>query len=289
MKQITADSIAPATKAWFGNNIQSLAMRHELAGPDIRRVQLEQYRAQIIDELRSRARVAVDARELPLALDQLDTYCCLAAEELIRLRQTRAAHQTGELPRHVLHKLPVYAAFRDYFDEAPTLVLDELTAAMRVMWNSKSEEGRSEPLSEPAHPAHPLSKQTREWLELQVFALACADDAWGGPVGKIRVDVYMTDSALRIRSNARRAMEIGDLHLPQEDVDKMCWVAAGEAFLLRKLKASRAAGETSDQEIRRMPIYGPYKEYFEHGSDFVAMTKRIAAAAGIPLGPSTSS
>ena len=62
--QITPDSIAPATKTWFGNQMQSLAMRHDLAGPHIGHTSVEDYKTRLINELMSRAQAAVDVKEL---------------------------------------------------------------------------------------------------------------------------------------------------------------------------------------------------------------------------------
>ena len=47
MKRIKADSIAPELKAWFVTQIQALAMRHDLIGPDIRLVNVQDYHQQL--------------------------------------------------------------------------------------------------------------------------------------------------------------------------------------------------------------------------------------------------
>jgi hypothetical protein len=158
-------------------------------------------------------------------------------------------------------------------------------AAVRDLESAEAESFGSEPLSQPGHPTHPLSRETRAWLELQALGLACADDAYGAPFGTVPRDDYITDSTLRIRERARRAIHIGDLNVHPEDVDKICWVAACEAYLLRSLKASKQAGEISDQDIRKMPIYEPYKDYFEKGSGLAALATSIATAAGQPIQP----
>jgi hypothetical protein len=122
-------------------------------------------------------------------------------------------------------------------------------------------------------------------MELQALGLALADDAAGAPVGSLRRDHYITDAALRIRKKARRAIGIGDLTVPAEDVDKICWVVACEAYLLRGLKAQKQAGELTEEDIQKMPIYGPYKDYFETGSDLVRMAISIGVAVGQPIQP----
>jgi len=282
MKKITVDAIDPITKVWFGNQIQSLAMQHDLVGPNISLVRIDEYTGQIIGEIRSRARIAANAQELALAMDGMDTYCRLAAAELIRIRQIRAAHKAGELPNETLRQLPVYTAFCDYFEEAPSLVYAELKVVAQELLESDEHDANSEPLSQPRHPAHPVSKLTRTWMELQTLGLACADDAGGAPFDTATRDAYVMECALRIRKNARRAIRIGELYVTTEDVDKVCWVAASEAYLLRSLKAARDSGKLSDQEIKLMPIYGTYHEYFENGTAFAAAATQIASTAGLP-------
>ena len=179
MNEITPDSIEPATRGWFGNQLQGLAMRHDLVGPNISLINDQVYKAQLIDELASRARAAVASKELQCTDKQIEIYCPLAADELIRLRQIRAAHKAGELSTDVLRQLPAYEAFRDYFDEAPSLVRDQVIAAAKDLFASGSEDADSEPLSQPGHPAHPVSEETRQWMERQVTGSHAAQHGFG--------------------------------------------------------------------------------------------------------------
>lgn len=188
-------------------------MRHDLAGPHIGHISLEVYKTRLINELLLRAQAAVAAKELECTLAEIEIYSLLAAEELTRIRQIRAAYKAGELPVGVLRQLPVYEAFPDYFEEAPSLVHKEIIAAGRDLFKSDDANANSEPLSQPGHPKHPLSKQTREWMEFQALGLACADDAWGAPFGTAAQEDYVTDSAIRIRRNARRAICVGALQV----------------------------------------------------------------------------
>src|SRR4051812_30235582 len=108
MKEIKADSITIAAKVWFGTLMQSLAIRHDIAGPEIKRVAIATYKQQLVEEITQRAKVAIKAQQLVLATADLDGYCILAAEELIRIRQIRAAHEAGELPTETLRQLPLF-------------------------------------------------------------------------------------------------------------------------------------------------------------------------------------
>jgi hypothetical protein len=285
MNKISPESIRPEVRAWFGEQIEHIAMRHDLVGPQISRVRRGKYRKELVKELKARALAAREAREPVISDEELDIFCEQAARDLIDLRQTRADHKSGKLPTQLMRQLPAYAAFPQYLDEAPTLVLAELMAAARDMQEPKRENVDSEPLAQPDHPTHPPSPHTRAWMELHALGLALADDAGGAPFGSVPRDDYITDSALRIREKARRALTSGDLIVPAEDIDKICWVVACEAYLLRSLTAAKQAGELTDEDIRKMPIYGPYKDYFEIGSNLVGMATSIAAAVGQPAQP----
>jgi hypothetical protein len=286
MRKISPESIPPEVKAWFGKQIEHTAMRHDLAGPQIARVRRGKYMKELVREFESRAMAAREAGVLVTSTEELDVFCKRAAREVIAIRQTRADHRSGKLPTEVMRQLPAYAAFRAYLDEAPALVLCELMAAMtRELEKQKGEDVDSPPLAQPDHPSHPVSPETRAWMELQALGLALADDTGGAPFGNAPRDDYITHSALRIREKAWQAIAIGDLNVPAEDVDNICWVVACEAYLLRSLKAQKQAGELTDEDIAKMPIYGPYRDYFEIGADLVAMTMSIAAAMGQPNQP----
>jgi hypothetical protein len=265
--------------------MQGLAIRHDISGPEISRVSVDPYKQQLIEQLTHCAKRAIEARELVLPADELVIYCVLAAEELIRIRQIRAAHKSGELPTHTLRQLPLYQAFRDYFEENPSLIYNELIAATQELYNLGKDGAGTDSLSQPGHPKHPVSKATRDWIEVQVLGLACAEDAWGMPFGTVAKDVYITDCTLRVRKNARHAIRIGDLNAPAEDLDKICWVAACEAYLLRSLRAAKDAGKLTEQQIRAMPIYGPYHEYFDIGLQLAAMAQNVAGSAGVSIQP----
>jgi hypothetical protein len=283
MKEILPESIRPEVRAWFGKQIEQLAMRHDLAGPQISRVRRGKYMKELIREFKSRAVAAAEMGELAASADELDAFCKRAARELISVREIRAAHSSGKLPTEVMLQLPAYAAFKAYLDEAPALVLVELMAATRELEKPKGENADSPPLNQPDHPNHPVSPETRAWMELHALGLALADDAWGAPFGSVARDDYITNSALRIRQKARRAIAIGDLNVPAQDIDQICWVVACEAYLLRSLSAAKQAGELTEEDIKRMPIYSPYKDYFETGSGLITTATSIAAALGQPI------
>ncbi len=285
MKKVSPTSIPLEVRAWFANQIQHIAMHHDLAGPQISRVRRGKYLKELIKEFNVRALAASETGELAISPEERELFCKRAARDLIAIRQVRADHESGKLPTDLMRQLPAYAAFKDYLDEAPALVMSELMAAARDLEKPEREEPDATPLWQPGHPSHPPSPAARAWMELQALGLALADDTAGAPVGSVPREDYITDSALRIRDKARRATGIGDLSVPAEDVDKICWVVACEAYLLRTLQAQKQAGELSEEEIKRMPIYGPYKDYFEVASDLVTMAMNIGAAVGQPIRP----
>ena len=252
-------------------------MRHDLAGPGIGRLRRGKYTKQLVREFRTRALAAIQAGEIDVSSSELDFFCAQAANDLIRIREIRAAHEAGRLPTQVMQQLPAYAAFKAYLDEEPSLVMCETIAAALGMEKLNEEEVDPKPLAQPRHPKYPLSTETRAWMDVRALGLALADDTGGPAVGNIAKEDYITDSALRVRKQVRHAISIGDLVVPPMDVDHICWTVACEAYLLRSLKAAKQAGELTLEDIKKMPIYVAYRDYFEIGADLVAGAMRIAA------------
>lgn len=174
MKQTAMDAADSEFRFWFGGQIRKLALQHDLGGPHISRVQKPDYRKQLITQIRTRALAATAAQELNAPLTDLDQLCQLAADELIRIREIRYAHETGKLPTEALRQLPIFPAYRDYFEEAPLLVLRELVETLRERRRSESNESPPELSPPPAskESGGPISHQTREWLTAQVIGFA---------------------------------------------------------------------------------------------------------------------
>lgn len=252
-------------------------MRHDLSGPQIGSARPSEYIKELKREFKERAVAANNSGEIRVCVDQMDLLCEHAARDLVRIREIRAAHAAGKLPTEAMRQLPAYAAFKAYLDEDPSLVISETIAAALDLQKVNEEDVDSMPLSEPGQPKHPVSRETRAWMELRAQGLALADDTSGPACGSIPREDYITDSAMRVRKQAQRAISIGDLNVPALDVDDICWTVACEAYLLRSLKAAKRAGELTDEDIRKMPIYGSYKLYFESGEALVASAMSIAA------------
>src|SRR5579859_399738 len=153
MKTVSPESIPLEVRAWFGNQIQHIAMHHDLVGPHITRVRRGRYLKELIKEFRARARAASETGELAISPEEFGLFCKRAAQDLIAIRQTRADHESGKLPSDLMRQLPAYAAFKDYLDEAPVLVMSELMAAARDLEKPKREESELTPLCQPDHPA----------------------------------------------------------------------------------------------------------------------------------------
>lgn len=283
MQNITPESISPHVRGWFGTQIEHLAMRHDLAGPQIAHVRQGKYKIELRREFGRRALVAIKNKEIALSAVELDCCCERAATELIRIREIRAAHAAGQLSTEVMRQLPVYAAYKAYLDEDSFLVMCEVMAVALDLKNQPVEEVADKPLAQLSHPTHPISAETQAWMEVRTIGLALADDTGGPSFGNISRKDYIKDAALRVRNQARLAIRIGDLNAPAEDLDQICWTVAREAYLLRSLKAAEQAGELTHEDIQKMPTYGPYKDYFELGDALVAMAESIGAAVGQPI------
>ena len=280
MKKLIADAITPTTKAWFGDQIQALALRHDLAGPDIGRVRLLRYTKDLVKELTKRGLAAIRDGILALPPEHLNALCRRAARELITIRQIRAAHEAGSLSTKDMRRLPAYAAFKDYLDENPSLIFSDLVSAVRDAWSSPPEPIGSADSAHPVQAMAPASPPARDWLQSQIIGLATVDDIWGPACASLSEEAYLAHCAQRLRTNAVRALRSGDLEVPAEQVEPLCRWAAAEALAIRRLKANSKSGGVQDG-----PLYETYKEYFEQGPEWAEMASTIAALAEAPPEP----
>lgn len=259
--------ISPETKQWFGEQMQLIAIMHDLGGPDISLVELEQYRNQVAAEICRGALAAHASGRLILELADLDVLCQLAADELIGMRQVRKAHAAGKLPTHTMKQLPVYQAFQRYLDEDPDLVRHGFAAALA------QQEERNATSSTPmthigaARSRHgtvrSFSTKTERWLETQILAFAIAEDMSGKPCNNGDQDNYIFHSAPRFRNIVLDAIWIGNLTIALDEVDELCRHAATKALKLRSLKVAYDKGQISRQKLKKFPEYKKYREYLE--------------------------
>ena len=279
MKKLTVTPISPTTKAWFGDQIQEIALRHDLAGPDIGRVRLLRYTRDLMKELKASALTAIKNGILAVPREQLDALCQRACRELIVIRQIRAAHEAGSLQTEVMRQLPLYAAFHDYLDENPSLLFSELVSAVRDVWDSQREAIGSVPDLESAKATPPDSPAVQEWLHLQIVGLATADDMWGPAFPLALEKEYVLECVQRFLINVQRALGTGDITLRTEQVVPLCHWAAAEAVSIRWLKAARAGGVISQETLTLEALYAVYRHYFEESPEWTQMAKAVAEAA----------
>ena len=279
MTPLTRDAIDPEVRAWFGNQIQSIALAHDLAGPHIARVRKEQYERGLIAKLRRLALAAAATREAMIPIGQLDELCVLAADELIRIREIRDAHASGTLSTTAMRQLPCYLDYPDYFDEDPSLVLGGLWTALAKMQNGPAAAGtKSAESDRPKRSESQLgSPQVRAWAKTQVLGLALAEDLCGPDLAASAQEGYAAKAADRLRQHALQAIELGDLPLDPADIDAVCRDVAAEALLIRSLKAAHASGTLSDHDLRQSPAYHAHRDYFDIGAELGALAMTLDA------------
>jgi hypothetical protein len=268
------DSLSNQTKRWFRDLVQNLAAEHDVGGPDISRVVESSYKVTAIRLIHQRALAAIAAHETVIPLPILNECCRLAAEELVRIRQIRDAHEKGNLPTESLRQLPSYAPYRRYFDEDPELLLDGLMSALA---NQRSQSSNSvspvqaavERSTAPVGTSRELpnlSRTDRAWLEAQILGCAVADDVSGKRFRAGFKKEYLENTALRLRKLMLRAFTIGELSIAQQDVAAISRQAAEEVYRLRKLKAELVAGRLSRRALKKRTVYGKYAGYFDDTS-----------------------
>lgn len=90
-------TILQTVRTWFGDQIQAVALKHDLDGPDISRVRLLRYSRMLVKEFKTRVLVASKQRILSIPHGLEDALCRRAARELIAIRRIRADHEAGRL------------------------------------------------------------------------------------------------------------------------------------------------------------------------------------------------
>ncbi len=275
----TPDAIDPEVLTWFGDQIQSIALEHDLAGPHIARVPKAKYKRRLIAKLRQLALAAGATREVMIPLQHLDELCALAADELIRIREIRDAHASGTLSTTAMRQLPCYPDYPDYFDEDPSLVLGGLFTAVAKMPNGPSaSETKSAEHDRPRRSGSQLgSPHVHAWAKTQVLGLALAEDLCGPRPAASAEEPYAAKSNARLRQHALQAIELGDLPLDPDDIDALCRHVAAEAFLIRSLKAAHASGTLPDHDLRQSPAYHAHRDYFDTGAELGALAMTLDA------------
>jgi hypothetical protein len=114
--------------------------------------------------------------------------------------------------------------------------------------------------------ARELSARTTAWMNNQIVAFALVEDLCGIPCpdGKIAVDNYIAKSAPRIREAIVHGLQKSEIDIHLDYISDLSKRSASEALIIRSFKEARARGLVSQKELRNMPLYRAYKEYFNN-------------------------
>lgn len=136
-----------------------------------------------------------------------------------------------------------------------------------------------------------LSPRTEKYIQAQMLAFALLDDVQGPPCphSQTVIDDYIAKTAIRIRESIVRGIHASAVDVPAEYIDELANRCGSEVFVIRCCKDARTNGLLTRKELRQMPLYPTYKNYFNNDPSMTESAMEAFKAAGIvdPFGTST--
>jgi hypothetical protein len=131
--------------------------------------------------------------------------------------------------------------------------------------------------------ALPLSPRTEKYIQAQMLAFALLDDVLGPPCphSQNAIDEYIAKAAIRIRESIVRGIHASAVDVPADYVDELANRCGSEVFVIRCCKDARKNGILTRKELRQMPLYPTYKNYFNDHPSMTEAALETFRAAGI--------
>lgn len=107
-----------------------------------------------------------------------------------------------------------------------------------------------------------ITPEIHQLLRPLILQLALAEDLTGPRCLEVGRDEYLTHVATHLREPVGRAFREAGIAIGDDKRDEICRALAGEVFVIRGLKEARQRGEISIKDIRHLPFYPIYKDYF---------------------------
>jgi hypothetical protein len=111
-----------------------------------------------------------------------------------------------------------------------------------------------------------------------ILELVLMQDATGPSCYQVVREEYVAQLAASLHEPVVRALQQARIGVSDDNLTEICRLSAGEAFVLRGLNEARITGEISIKDIRRVPFYRTYQDYFEQSPEIVARGVEIRTA-----------
>jgi hypothetical protein len=125
----------------------------------------------------------------------------------------------------------------------------------------------------------PLAPEIHRLLPPLILELALTEDVTGPFCAQVVRDEYIARLSSRLREPVVQELHKVGIAVSDGQLAEICRLAASEAFVVRGLNEARLEGEISLGDLRHLPLYRTYRNYFEPTPDMVARAFGIAISA----------
>jgi len=125
----------------------------------------------------------------------------------------------------------------------------------------------------------PISPEIRKLLPTAILDFVLVEDLTGPACLHVERGEYVKQLAERLREPLLKLTGDAGITVTEEQMAEVCRLAASEAFVIRGLNEARIVGEIPIEQIRELPFYNLYKEYFEQTPEIMERALELAFAA----------
>lgn len=125
----------------------------------------------------------------------------------------------------------------------------------------------------------PFTGEFQRVLPPIILELALIEDVTGPFCDEVKKEQYIAQLAVKLREPISQALRAGGFGEELQRLDEICRVSASETLVIRALNECYLDGELALKDIKQLPFYHTYKDYFEQTAEIVARTFAIAIAA----------
>jgi len=125
----------------------------------------------------------------------------------------------------------------------------------------------------------PILPEIRKLLPKPILELVLLEDLTGPPFLHAERGEYNKHLAERLREPLLKLTRDAGITVSDEQMAEVCRLAASEAFVIRGLNEARIVGEIPIEQIRELPFYALYKDYFEQTPEIMERALNLALAA----------
>lgn len=269
------EALPEETEKWLIEKILLIAMKHDIAGPDIRRVSETVYQQQLAREMHRCAMAAHLAGEIVMPMAGIDTLCSFMGRDIIAMRQCKQCHQAGEIMGEELHDWEAYETYQRYFEDDQPLLL---TAVLEAAMERREEKRHAGDGAESSIVNAVGSTQTyesleadQEWSKHVVWSFALLEDFSGIPCEGMSKRAYVERAICQLVPTIREEIQRHNISVPSLGVEPYARQLAAEVRVIRRLNHNWTTGKLSDQALKQMPLYHKYKVYFVPEHEKIAL------------------